>query len=212
MLTAVLFNLPDSLIGSPTLPYDAKVVVVVDSVDEPFKGDLRILDGTGAPISFSSASPPEDLAPAPALRLRAKKVSSGIGFDPAWDIAGIEFVLEFFPATSAISNPDVFVGNEAHRAVAIAGPETTPGSVKITVVDPHGFTLGTITESPSRVGTGALLDIVFDKETGQGFDEGDFTIRGLKVTDPDGVLLSPAMLPTDDATAYFELNARANLP
>jgi len=210
--TIVVFNLPTALDVAPS-SYPAtnlKVRLFVDGVAQSaITGKLTILGTGGAPTDFFVESEPVDLEPRPTLRLAA--VGDGTweaGFEPARAIGGIEFLLEY-PA-EALSEPEVFPATEASRGLAFLGPEDTPGEVKVFLTDPRGFTLPYKAEVDG-VGDGFLLEVAFTKAENEAFAAEDFTIRDLKVTDPDGVLLTPVFSSGTDTTAFFERIVRKNL-
>lgn len=211
-LTIVLFDLPTSL--STSFPAATTVHLLVDGSPPTYGavGQLEILGSGGSSTSFTTDSNPAGLGPRPTLRLQARKAGPGVdGFDPAWTIGAIEFELEY--PDDAVSAPDVFPATEASRALAFASTGDPPGTVRVVLTDPRGFTLPSTPgyAGGDRVGEGPLLDIAFTKATGEGFEAADFTVRDLKVFDPDGVLLTPAFPPGTDTTAYFVRIARKNL-
>lgn len=211
-VTIVVFDLPTSL--SVTLPAATTVTVLVDGVLPTFSatGNLQILATGGSPISFISESQPSSLVPRPMLRLQGRAAGPEVeGFDPAWQIGAIEFRLEY--PSAAVSAPDVFPVTEASRSLAFVSTDDSPGSVRVVITDPRGFTLPS---SPGysdgdRVGEGPLIDVTFTKSPGQGFVAEDFTIRDLKIFDPDGELLTPVFWPGTDTTAWFTRIARQNV-
>src|SRR5690606_11827682 len=135
------------------------VTVLVDGVVPSFSatGNLQILAAGGSPTSFMSQSHPSSLAPRPMLRLQGRVAGAEVdGFDPAWQIGAIEFRLEY--PSEAVSAPDVFPATEASRALAFVSTDDSPGSVRVVLTDPRGFTLPS---SPGysdgdRVGEGPL--------------------------------------------------------
>ncbi len=210
-LTIVVFDLPASLPVS--LPATTTVRLLVDTVSTGLDGTLEILGSGGSPAQFTSDSEPAGLSPRPMLRLQGRKAGPGVdGFDPAWEIGAIEFRLEY--PSAAVSEPDAFPGAEASRAVAMTSSGDPPGTARVLVTDPRGFTLPSTPGYPDgdRVGEGPLLDIAFTKAPSEGFEAADFTIRDLKVFDRDGALLTPLYAPGTDTTAYFTRIARKNQP
>jgi hypothetical protein len=212
-LTIVVFNLPASLPIS-TFPATTQVRLLVDGVLPTYSaiGTLQILGSGGTPTGFTADSVPEGLGPRPMLRLQGRAAGEGVdGFDPGWTIGAIELRLEY--PSEAVSAPDPFPATEASRALAFASTGDPPGTVRVVLTDPRGFTLPSTPgyAGGDRVGEGPLLDIAFTKATGEGFEAEDFTVRDLKVFDPDGVLLTPAFAPGTDTTAYFVRIARKNL-
>ncbi len=209
-LTIAVFDLPASLPVS--LPAATTVGLLIDGVVTGINGKLDILDTGGSPTAFTSESEPGGLGPRSALRLQGRAAGTGVeGFDPAWQIGALEFRLEY--PSSSVSEPDAFPGTEASRALVFTSAEDPPGSVRVLVTDPRGFILPSAPGYPGgdRVGEGPLLDVAFAKAPGQGFEAEDFTIRDLKVFDPDGVLLTPIFSPGTDTTHYFARSARKNL-
>lgn len=211
-LTIVVFDLPASLPIS--LPATVNVTLLVGGAAPafPVAGTLELLGSGGSPTVFTSESQPEGLGPRPMLRLQGRKAGpGGEGFDPAWPIGAIEFVLEY-PA-AAVSAPDVFPTSEASRALAFTSTDGVAGRVRVVLTDPRGFALPAAPGYPGgdRVGEGPLLDVAFEKAPGQGFAPEDFTIRELRVYSPDGVLLTPVFGAGTDTTHYFARIARRNL-
>ncbi|MCG8588849.1 MAG: cohesin domain-containing protein [Proteobacteria bacterium] len=221
LLTIAVVDLPAELpppYDNPTaaVPFDLELVLSIDGVPDGFVKNTLTLDGKeGTSLLFLDNSNVENFEGKPRLRLRGAWDSTAqVGFDPAWtDIASIEFTLEF--PTAAVTNPDAFGMTEAYRSSVLVGPEVTPGAVKVVLVDPNGFELPSFEGLgvAGVVGNGPLLDVTFDVlSNGPGFAAGDFTVRGLKVKDRNGTLLTPPMGPTDDATVYFEQLALRSQP
>jgi hypothetical protein len=211
-ISVVVFDLPTSM--ALTLPATTTVDLLIDGV-KPVPAVATTLDITGtggSPISFQESSRPEDLQPRPMLRLRGVSDPTGQnGFNPAWVIAGMEFTLEF--PTTAVTSPDPFPATEAYRSGVVVGPQTVPGQVQIVLSNPAGFSLPEVPLSTGakRAGEGPILDIVFTKLPGQAFQPNQFRIKGLRVTDRDGVRLTPNVGPDTDMTQFFTLTARKNL-
>lgn len=211
-LTIVVFDLPTSLPTS--FPAATGVTLLVNGVSPSFPatGALQVLGDGGSPTVFTTESQPAGLGPRPMLRLQGRASGPGVdGFDPAWLIGAIEFQLEY--PNVALSEPDAFAATEASRALAFTSSGDPPGSVRVVLTDPRGFTLPSTPGYPggNRVGEGPLVDLAFTKAAGEGFEAGDFTIRDLKVFDPDGVLLTPVFGAGTDTTGYFALIVRKNL-
>lgn len=209
-LTIVVFDLPASLPVS--LPAATTVRLLIDGVAVGINGTLDILDTGGSPTAFISGSEPDGLGPRPTLRLQGRAAGTGVdGFDPVWEIGAIEFLLEYPSGT--VSDPDAFAATEASRALVFTSTADPPGTVRVFVTDPRGFLLPSSRgyADGDRVGEGPLLDVAFTKAAGQGFEAEDFTIRDLKVFDPDGVLLTPIFSPGTDTTHYFARIARKNV-
>lgn len=210
-LTVVVIDLPASL--PATLPVSTTVRLLVAGQDSGINGSLEILGSGGSPTAFTAESEPAGLAPRPVLRLQGRLAAPGVdGFDPAWTIGALELVLEY-PA-AALSAPDAFPATEASRALVFTSTGDPPGSVRVVLTDPRGFTLPATpgyATGGNRVGEGPLLDVAFTKAAGEGFAAVDFTIRDLKVFDPDGVLLTPVFGAGTDTTGYFVRIARKNL-
>lgn len=206
-ITVVVFDVPSSI--STTFPAATDVYVLVDGVEPayPVVGSLELLGPGGSPTTFIPESEPSALGPRPSLRLQGRAQSGGDGFAPSWVIGAIEFTLDY--PSAALSAPDVYPATEASRALAFTSTNDPPGSVRVFLADPRGFTLPNAPGYPGgdRVGEGPLLEIAFAKTPGQGFVPGDFTVRDLKVTDPNGVVLAS----DSDGADYFALIARKNL-
>ena len=209
----VVFNLPDPL-PALTLPETVIVKIEVDGQVSPLAGnDLFITGDQGQPMAFKPAELglPAILGPRPGIRLRARyDAATGAGFDPAWtDVASIELTLDY--PTGAVSQPEVFGASEVRNANGLVGPDNPAGSVRIVLAEPNGFDVAANWCLPPayqdcRMGAGPWVDVSFDLvPQSPGFAASDFTIRGLAVYDRDGVLLSPAMGPTDPADDFFEV-------
>ena len=210
-LTIVVFDLPASL--SATLPASVTIRPMLGGTPLGHLGDLTITGSGGTPIQFvdsiggDSLIDPADLETLATLRLQGLLDQGSGGFDPEWEIGGLQFELEY-PVTQ-VENPRVSVLTEATGGSVFLGPETTPGHVTVFLTHPSGFYLPNLISS--RVGEGPLLDIAFDKLEGEGFSDSDFTIRDLKVVSRDGELLTPAFSSGTDTTAWFTLISRRNL-
>lgn len=210
-LTIVVFDLPTSL--SATLPASVTIRPMIGATPLGHLGDLTITGSGGTPIQFvdsiggDSLVDPVDLETHATLRLQGLLDQGSGGFDPEWEIAGLQFELEY-PA-SKVENPRAFALTEAADGAAFIGPEATPGRVPVFVTKPGGFTLPSLVAN--RVGEGPLIDIAFDKLAGQGFAAADFVIRDLKVVGIDGQLLTPVFAAGTDATGWFALTPRRNV-
>jgi hypothetical protein len=176
-------------------------------------GDLTITGPGGTPIAFLDSVggdllvDPADLEPHATLRLQGALDQGSGGFDPEWEIGGLQFELEY--PTSKVERPRAFALTEAVSGSAFLGPEASPGRVPVFVTSPGGFTLPALVAN--RVGEGPLVDIAFDKVPGQGFVATDFVIRDLKVVGIDGQLLTPVFATGTDTTSWFALTPRRNV-
>lgn len=211
-LQVAVFDIPDgSIVSLPFSGYPVMVRVVPMREGQPLNDgvvatfavlELEAATG-GQPTTFWPPHGLQDLEPLPSLRLRPLWVSGGqLRFAPSWTIGSIQFDLTY-PAT--IQNISaVGKGRAAHNTVVVRniGSQT----VRVLLVAPDGFQLP-VPLSGFALGLGPLIDIVFDKIGG--FDEGEFTITNLLVTDPDGNLLAEE---PGDARPYFAMIPRRNDP
>lgn len=217
-----IFDLPDPWPnGALTFPDD--FTVVVEYKGQPTFGDnvLTVQGPGGAPIVFSYNTPPELLELHPMLRLRpAWDSAMGQGFDPAWEIGGLEFTLRYSQVAAGDVTGVRALGNgEATAGMAMATELAPQGADKlwrIVLLHPPGFQLpdrGCDGLGDCYAGRWALLDLPLDIDTtglleGEvAFDTTDFAIEDLRIVDRDGAELHP-VAPGDD---FFHLYASNNV-
>jgi hypothetical protein len=211
-ISIVVLDLPASIAGLAPPAAVTLRVVVNGAPQSALVGSLYVTGTGGSPTVFKDTVAgddwldPEDLEPRAALRLHPQQVG-GSGFDASWEVAGVQFDLEY--PVAKLANPEAVAATEAARGAAFVGPEPSPGVVPVFLTAPNGFVFdGSV---GTRVGQGPIIDILFDKVPGQGFAASDFVVRNLKVVDREGNLLSPVSPPGSNDTAFFWLIVRKNL-
>lgn len=217
-----VFDLPDPWPnGSVSFPDDFTVTVEYNGALTFGSNSLFVTGSGGTPIVFSYNTPAELLELHPMLRLRpAWHPATAAGFDPAWEIGGIEFTLRYSPLSGGdVSNLRAVGNGEATAGLAMATELAPQGSDKlwrIVLVHPSGFQLparGCDALGDCFSGRWALLDLPLDADpTGlldgdPAFLPADFAIEDLRVVDRDGVQLSSA--PSGDD--FFHLYASNNV-
>ncbi len=210
-----MFDLPDPWPNaSNPNPSVLGLVLYVDSQVVPdWTNTIEVLGSGGAPTVFGVGSDTDPLQLAPMLRLRPRwGLGIAAGVDPDWVIAGIEFTLNYPDyADGDILNPRAVPAGDAATALTLTGPVTLDGTtrrVRFNVILPGGFKLFHEDCDPSGCYSGrtALIDIVFDKDSGSlplgtpVFAPDDFEITDLKIIDPNGVRLNASIY----GVGYFD--------
>lgn len=216
-----LFDIPDPWPnGSISFPDVFDVVVEQDGIATFGSNQVTVLDSGGTPLAFSASTPLSSLELHPMLRLRpAWDAAMAEGFDPSWEIGGVEFTLRYSPpAVGDVSNVRALGNGEATAGLATATELVPEGSDKlwrIVLIHPPGFQLPAMgcVGPDCFSGRWALLDLPLDAdETGlldgdPAFLPADFSIEDLRVVDRDGVQLNPA--PTGET--FFHVFAANNI-
>lgn len=204
MLTAVLFDIPENLSVTPPVSLEVRLKGFSQHI---VVGDLDIVGVDGVPLALEpTLSDPADLEPAPALRLRGLQDDNGVtGFDPTWNIGGIEFILAI---PSWLDTPRGVGANEASGTVVTVGPIVS-NEIRVVMLAPDGFLLGDLPGTGVNVGNGPFLDITFNNTTSVEFLSTDFSIRDLRIFDTNGVELRAA-LTLMEAETFFTKIVRAN--
>lgn len=213
-----IFDVPDPWPNSSVSYPDTFTAVVEYEGSATFGGNvLEVLGPGGAPLALTISPSLATLASGPMLRLRpAWDPVAGEGFDPAWEIGGLEFTLRFTPRpVGDISNLAAVGNGEARAGLAMATPLPPEGSDKrwkIMLVHPEGFSLpdkGCVAPGECYSGRWSLLDLPLDKDAA-GVAEGepvftpdDFAIEALVVVDRDGTRLNPSF----DGETFFNTYA-----
>lgn len=200
-----LFDIPDPWPGAVSFPDQFSVVVEQDGISAFGASSLEITGSGGSPFGLSAATPLHELELRPMLRLRpAWDPALQRGFNPAWEIGGVEFTLRYtMPPDGDIDNLTALGNGEAAAALALSKPLGTQGGEKlwkISLLHPRGFVV------PERgcvgpdcyAGRWSLLDLPLAKYRG-GLSVGDpiflpedFQLSDLTVVDRDGVELASA--------------------
>lgn len=213
-----IFEIPDPWPNASVSYPDTFRVVVEYQGTATFGGHVLVVLGPGgSPLARSLAPSLSALESGPMLRLRpAWDPVTGEGFDPAWEIGGLEFTLRFTkPPVGDISNLAAVGNGEATAGLAFVQPLPPEGSDKlwkVTLLHPEGFRLpdkGCVVPGECYSGRWSLLDLPLDKDT-TGVAEGepvfipeDFAIEALVVVDPDGTRINPSF----DGETFFNAYA-----
>jgi hypothetical protein len=222
-VTVALFDLPTAAEASGVIsapyPQHARLHLEIDGVPEPaMEGVIWVVGEGGEPTPMGTELLPlleEALEPRTTVRLRARG-DGGDGFQSSWLIGGISAEIGFDP--DCLENPHAFAGSNAIKAGVTVGPVTAGPSgrdvVQIVLSHPQGFQLpvaGTV--DATRLGTGPILDITFDRIQDVSCDtplEDSFWIHSLKVRDIDGTLRvsRPGVTETGfDGSEFFHVHS-----
>jgi hypothetical protein len=141
-----VFDLPDPWPnGGISFPDEFTVVVEYEGSATFGGSTLTVMGSGGSPIEFSYNTPAELLGLHPMLRLRpAWDAGAGEGFDPSWEIGGLEFTLRYSPGAGEVSNVRALGNGEATAGLAMATELIPEGSDKlwrIVLIHPPGFQL-----------------------------------------------------------------------
>jgi hypothetical protein len=202
-----IFDIPDPWPnGGLTFPDAFDVVVEQSGVATMGANELTILGAGGAPLVLSPSTPLTQLEAKPMLRLRpAWDAATAEGFDPGWEIGGVELTLRYSPAGAGDVLALSAVGNgEATSGLVMATELAPQGSDKLwrlMLLHPPGFQLpaqGCNGAGDCFSGRWSLLDLPLDvDESGlangeAAFETAEFSIEDLVVVDRDGMQLNPA--------------------
>lgn len=170
------------------------------------QNSVQVVGTGGAATDFAPVAPLADLELSPMLRLRPHwDVSSTEGFDPGWDIGGMEFNLRYTRAgTGKILAVAGTQNGEAQPGIVMTEPLPDEGSDKLwklSLLEPRGFSIPYKGCPPAGTecysGRWALLDLLLEKdENGLSagapvFTADEFVIEDLKVFGRDGLRLNP---------------------
>jgi hypothetical protein len=217
-----LFDIPDPW-PNPAVSfpgtYDFQIVVEQDGIPALGTSSLRITGDGGTPFVLSAFTPIEELELRPMVRLRAAwDPALQQGFDPTWEIGGVEFTLRYaIQADGEIDHVTALGNGEAAAATTLSRPLGTQGGEKrwrIFLVEPRGFSVPAkgCAGTDCYAGRWSLLDLPVDKYRGSLslgdpiFVPGDFQLSDLRVVDLDGAELASESAADDFFHTYVVNN------
>lgn len=191
---------PNAAISFPDV-FDLQVEY--EGVPTAGSSQLAVLGEGGMPMAFSPTADPADLQLQPMLRLRpAWDGAVGEGFDPSWQIGGLELTLRYTPGAGDVSGLRALGNGEAAGGLASATPLPPQGGDKrwrVVLLHPEGFQLpqlGCTAGGECFAGRWSLLDLPLEADA-TGVPDGapvfvpaDFAIEDLTVYDVEGEMLA----------------------
>jgi hypothetical protein len=227
-MMVALFDLPDASANAFSAPYPrhAPLVLKIDGQTVPeLQGVVWVIGEGGEPTSLDATpllpSLEDELEPRTLVRLRARGgTTTSNGFLPSLTIAAMQVEVDYDP--DCLEAPSAHAGSEAIGGGVTVGPprpapSTSPsGWERITVLltHPRGFSLPAASPiDPSRLGTGPILDLAFDRIDTPSCDDPlsqYVEVRVLRVSDRNGKLTisrpSPNEESTFDETQFFHIH------
>jgi hypothetical protein len=224
-----LFDLPTANIFTPPYPRHAPLHLKIDDEEVPeLEGVIWVIGEGGGPTSLGmptslemiSLEMPlivleEALEPRSMIRLRARSGSSPNGFQSSWTIAAIHVAVDY--DSSCFEAPNAHAGSDAVGAgVTVGVPSPSPltagrNRIQIVLTQPRGFQLPAVTTAdPSRLGTGPILDVAFNRKPAcsSPLSQSLIEVESLKVFDRDGKarISRPSPTETFDAAQFFHVH------
>lgn len=211
-----LFDLPTANIFTLPYPRHASLHLEIDDEEVPeLEGVIWVLGEGGEPTSLGlpAIALEEALEPRSTIRLRARSGAVATAFQPSWTIGAIQVEVAY--DATCLEAPSAHAGSDAIGAGVTVGPPipSSPSgwmTIKVLLTQPRGFTLpAATTVDPSRLGTGPILDVAFDRDEGctDALNQ-SVEVRSLKIVDRDGRVLSsgPSPAATFDSAQFFHVH------